>query len=248
MSITSNALETVLLDSGTLGVVLAGVVVTVLWANRAFVRDIAEDSRVFWHRWSTGTALVLGAALTWIGTLDDWMQLVTAPYRSVMRYDYQRTVTDPVDPDLRIVSLVLLGVAAIGIAGLFARHIGGLGLQVVVLVTSLVMWMPLYIVAQRMNLLVIDGFESSESWAATAGVTLFWIVRTALSVTTILVSLTAIAMLLAPAVTIVLGILRLRVDAPTDEADAFYAAVHGHALEHEDVPLAARWRPIRRPV
>jgi hypothetical protein len=55
-------------------------------------------------------------------------------------------------------------------------------------------------------------------------------------------------MLIAPIVTLVLDLLRLRVPRVTAEAQPFFAALGQHASQREEVSLQARRRPIRRSV
>jgi hypothetical protein len=248
MSQLPGYVERAMLASQTIGAILAVVLVMIALRNRPFIRDVFADPDRFWRMAAKVTLGILATTLTWITLVDNWLQLSSEPYRLSRPWDYQRVVFDPVSPDIRFVSVGLLVATAIGMAALFARHIGGYLLQAGMLIVVTVAWIPLFIFQQRLNLLVIDAAESSTSWSGVAGIMAFWIPRTGFGLLSIAATWLIVTFLIAPVVTLMLDLLRLRVSRTTHEADPFFAALGNRSDAYGDVPLKSHWRPIRRPV
>lgn len=243
----ANRIEVALISPHAFGLALMLFVALVARVNRPFLRDVASDPDRFWRVVArVGVALTV-ISLLWIGTVDNWFQIIAEPFRLTRRWESQRVVFDPVASELRILTGVLLASLLIVGAALFARHIGGYLLQGALLIVGVAMWGPLFIIQQRADVMVIDGVSASEHWGAFAGVAAFWALRTALSIAIVLVTLLIGLMLIAPVVTLLLDLTGLRHPRTTREADQFFLVVQRHAREHEDVPLKARWRPIRQP-
>src|SRR5680860_940644 len=135
----------VLLTMCALGVVL----------NRGFFRDVWNDHSRFWRLMARIGAVLALTTLAWVSLFDDWLQLVAEPYRLSMPWDYQRVVYDPVAPEIRAVGSVLLVAMLTALACLFARHVGGYLLQLGTLVLSALVWMPLFIMNQRLTAMVL---------------------------------------------------------------------------------------------
>jgi hypothetical protein len=248
MSDLADAIKSVLLAREAIGVVLIAACLLAIMANRPFVREVWNDPSRFWRAVARlGAALGL-AALVWVAAFDDWLQLVAEPYRLSMPWDYQRVVFDPVDPALRAMSASLILAALAVLACLFARHVGGYGLQVVTLILSALIWMPVFIMNQRLNAMIVQGAEASTTLPEVLGLSAFWIVRIALGIATIGATLMTGMMLLALLATALLDLLRLRQQRITHEADGFFGELQRRSVQYEDVPLKTLWRPIRRPL
>ncbi len=240
-------IEIALISPLAFGIMLMLFVAIVAWVNRPFIRDVAADGDRFWRILARATAALTVGSLLWVGVFDNWFQLVAEPFRLSRRWASQRVVIDPIGSEIRIVTGVLLASLLLLGAALFARHIGGYLLQVALLIIGVATWIPLFIIQQRAEVMVIDGVSASETWSAFAGITGFWLLRTALGITIVSSTLMVGMMLIAPVVTLLLDLTGLRYSRTTREADAFFAAVQTHAKDHQDVPLRDRWRPIRQP-
>jgi hypothetical protein len=248
MSNLADAIESILLAREVTGVVLIVLCARAVRVNRPFFREVWNDPSRFW-RGTARVAAALGLAmLVWVTIFDDWLQLVAEPYRLSMPWEYQRVVFDPVDPTLRAISVGLIVAALAVMACLFARHVGGYLLQVGTLVLSALIWMPIFIMNQRLNAMIVQGAEASETLPEVLGLSAFWVVRMSLGVLTIGATLMTGTMLLALVATTILDLLGLREQRITHEADGFFTELQRRSGQHEDIPLKTLWRPIRRPL
>jgi hypothetical protein len=230
------------------GVSLGVVLLAIASQNRPFLRDVAQDSSRFWRVTARVSLSLLVASLIWVTLLDNWLQLSAEPYRLSRSWESQRVVFDPVATEIRIVSVALLLATAVGLAALFARHAGGYVAQMCILIVATVAWIPLFIFQQRLNLLVLDAVESSTSWGGFAGIVAFWTLRTAFGLLSIAASAFVVTFLIAPVVTLILDLLRLRIAGTTTEADPFFAALKDRSDGYDDASIKSHWRPIRRPL
>lgn len=248
MNTLADVIKSTLVARETIGVMLIVLCAVAVQRNRPFFREVWNDPAHFWRviaRLAVALALV---TLAWVALVDDWLQLVAEPYRLSMPWDYQRVVFDPVDPTLRAVSVGLILASLAALACLFARHVGGYGLQVVALALSAMIWTPIFIMNQRLNAMIVQGAEASETLPEVLGLSAFWLVRSALGVVTIGATLMTGMMLLALVATVLLDLFGLRRHRITHEADGFFTELQRRAALREDIPLKTLWRPIRRPL
>lgn len=243
----ANRTEIALISPVAFGIALMLFATVIALANRSFLRDVVSDGDRLWRVPAISTMALSVISLLWIGVFDNWFQLLAEPFRLSRRWESQRVVIDPVDSGIRSVTVVLLVSLLIVGAALFARHIGGYLLQAALLIVGVATWIPLFIVQQRADVMVIDGVSASEHWGAFAGVAAFWILRTALGIAIVASTLMIGMMLIAPVVTLLLDLAGVRSPRVTQEADAFFSVVESHARDHQDVSLRDRWRPIRQP-
>ncbi len=248
MNTLADVIESTLLARQAIGVVLILLCAVAVYRNRPLLREVWHDPARFWRAIARMAAVIGIVTLAWVALFDDWLQLVAEPYRLSMPWDYQRVVFDPVDPTLRAVSVVLIVAALAALACLFARHVGGYGLQIVTLALSAMIWTPIFIMNQRLNAMIVQGAEASETLPEVLGLGAFWIVRTALGMVTIGATLMTGMMLLALVATAILDLFGLRRQRITHEADGFFAELQRRAAQREDIPLKTLWRPIRRPL
>lgn len=230
------------------GVVLILACAALLVANRPFIREVRFDQSRFWRVMARLAAITGAATLVWTTLFDDWLQIIAEPYRLSMKWNYQRVVLDPVDPALRAVSVALIGLTLLWLACLFARHIGGYMLQVGTLIIGALLWIPLYVMNQRMNAMVVQGAESAGTLPETLGLAAFWVVRMVLGVLTIAATLLPVMMVIALVATVLLDLFKMRIPPATTEADGFFSELGRRATQREDIPLSHFWRPIRRPL
>ncbi len=238
----------VMLARQSVGVAMALTVVLFVIRNRSFCRDIWQDPSRVWRMIARYTAATVTAALVWIGLFDDWLQLVTEPYRLSQRWESKRQIYHQIDPSIRTISLILLALALLGIAMLFARHVGGYGLQMVVGMIGVLLWIPLFIMNGHVNSLFLQGSESANTLPEAAGLAVFWLLVLVLTIATVLATLTPITMATALVVTFLLDLFNMRQPPITQEADGFFAELGNRATERHDIPLKYLWKPNRRPL
>lgn len=235
------ALDSVLASNQALGAALVFLMLLVGRDNRTFLRDVARDPEAIW-RFIAHWALAATVALVGWGTLfDNWRQLVGAPFRLAQRFPSQRVEYDPPSSGVRTVTFVLLGIALVPLAGLLARHVAGYVLQVVFALGAIVLWVPLFAIRQRLNVMLAFGFDGS--WTSpfdVLGYALFvmlaWFFEIALMVLLFTIALAAVAL----PVTLVLDLLRLRRPRATAESAEFFGSLaqRAHAAGRTQSPSA----------
>ncbi|HYJ13120.1 MAG TPA: hypothetical protein VEW66_05995 [Thermomicrobiales bacterium] len=248
MNVPAQTFVDMMLSRQAIGVAMALVILGFVTLNRSFCRAVWTDPTVFWRAIARYTAVAMGLALVWIGLLDDWLQIVTEPYRLSQKWESKREIYQPIDGNIRTISIILLALAFLGIAMLFARHVGGYSLQVGTLLIGVLLWIPLFIMNGRINSTLLQGAETSDTAAEVAGLSLFWILRMGLVVGTVLATLLPITMVIALVVTFILDMFHIRQPPVTHEADGFFAELGNRATERHDVPLKHLWKPHRRPL
>src|SRR5687768_17502676 len=95
------SLDTWLAGNVPLGTAVALLVGIVLWANRAFLREIAGDADTAWRHLLRGAGVLVAALLAWTTVFDNWRQLIEEPLRLSKRYPSERIVLDPTPESLR---------------------------------------------------------------------------------------------------------------------------------------------------
>ena len=232
-----------------LGVATMVAVGLVAWANRASVRDVLADEDPRWRVIARFALVISVVFLAWGTLFDNWLQLIAEPYRLSRRWESQRVVFDPVPEVVRWVTVILLALSLISMACLVARHIGGYAIQIGLLTVATVLWSPLFVLRQRADVIVGFGQETATGdTAATVGFSLFVALKWSLGLASLLTSYLFALMLIAPIVTFVLDLFRLRVPRVTAEAQPFFTALGQHASQREEDSFHARHRPIRRSV
>lgn len=235
-----------MLGNLAMGLALIAVLTVIAISRRHMVGALFEETDRFWHSVLVGCVLVAGGMIGWITFRDSWLQLVTEPYRLSQRWEYQRTLFDPVASDQRQITLMLSLIAAVLVAALFARYVGGYALQLGFLIISIFGWFALFIFRQRFDMIVNTIPKSDDvTLVDIAGFTGFWLLRTSLGIVSIAFTAMVIVFTIAPLVTVVLDLLKIRTPRITNEAKGFFAALERTAAGYDDTPLAARWKPIR---
>jgi hypothetical protein len=235
-----------LLSNTAMGLAIITVIATLGWTQRSPLSILFEEPERRWRWMAWVWASILGVVIAWITLTDDWLQLVTEPYRLSQQWDSQRVIFDPVDPTIRLATIGLIGLSLLPSAALFARHIGGYLLQFVLLVISLCAWFPVFIFRQRLDMVVNTApANTPDSMSETASFLVFWLLRTMLGVLSVAATWLVLVMAIAPVATFALDRLNWRAPKISAEANGFYAALEANAAQHIDVPLASRWKPIR---
>jgi hypothetical protein len=248
MDNSARFLVDIMLARQSVGVAMMLVVLLFLWRNKPFTRAVWHDPSRFWRIVARGAAGAMVVALVWIGVFDNWLQLVSEPYRLSQRWESKRAVYAAIDPTIRTISVILLALALIGVAMLFARHVGGYGLQLGVMVIGILLWIPLFLMNGHVNSLFLQGSETSDTLLEAVGLGAFWVLLLTLTVATVLTTLTPITMAMALVATAILDLFHMRQPPITQEADGFFAELGNRAQERHDVPLKYFWKPHRRPL
>lgn len=235
-----------MLSNEAMGISIMLVTAVFAFAQRIAIGALFEEDDRFWKFMLRATAVISVLTMLWITISDSWLQLVTDPYRLAQRWDYQRTIFDPVDVDERRITLGLSLLAALSLAALFARYVGGYALQLGGLVVAIFGWFALFILRQRFDMIVNTVPASNDASLVDAlGFLGFWLLRTSLGIVSIGLTGLVIVLVVAPLMTLALDLLKLRHPRMSADTSGFFAALERTAATYEDIPLSARWKPIR---
>lgn len=245
-------IQSFLLHPVTLGLLLMAIIGGVGWLGRRPLRDALTAQDRTWRIIARLWAGIGVAFVVWTTLVDNWLQLANEPYRRMLQWDYERVVIAPVATEIRAVTLVLLAGAAILSAMMFARYVGGYGLQIVGAIIGVVAWVPFFILRQRLDILVHEavGDGGRVTTGDFIGWLLFWGLRTVFCLGFIALGLMVVVLVIAPVVTLVLDLLHMRRPPDSREANDFFRTLSQQASAYEDgssQSLHARWRPIERP-
>jgi hypothetical protein len=218
-------IDSMLNTNEALGCALVVVVLLIGRANRMFLRDVARDPEALWRfmaKWALASLVVV---LAWGSLLDNWRQLVGAPFRMAQRFPSQRVEYNPPSTEVRTITVVLIGIMLVPFACLMARHVAGYLLQVIFAFGSLVLWVPIFAIRQRLNVNLAFGFDGS--WTSpldVLGYGLFVLLAWLVEITLMLLLFSILLSVVAVPVTLVLDLLRRRRPRATGEAAAFFGS------------------------
>jgi hypothetical protein len=226
------AVDTLIATPEALGAVMGLAILALARANRGFLRDIAHDPEASWRAVAWLAAISGSALLIWISAFDNVRQLIAWPYRSLQSFPSRRFEFDPPAHEVRTVTLILLLITLVAMAGLFARHVGGYPLQVLLAFCGAALWLPLFVLRLRLNLNLAAGFSGHwtspvDVLAYLAFVVLAWAVEIAVIASAFVALVAAVAL----PVTVLLNILHRRHPRPTNEAKPFFNALERRARE-----------------
>jgi hypothetical protein len=215
-----------------LGVVLTLVLITIGMKNRGFVREIATDPDRLWRIIARAALISTAIFIAWTSIFDNWRQLIGLPYRLSQRFPSQRVEYNPPSDDVRTVTFILLGISLFFVACIVARHVGGVIIQLILLVAAISFWAPLFIFRQRFDINLSLGFEGSPTSVIDVGAYLLWLIGAwVLDIAVIAITYAALLALVAIPVTILLQIFRLREPKVTKEADTFFDSFQDRVSE-----------------
>lgn len=212
----------------TLGVLLALVLSVIAVRNRSFLRELRHDPDPAWRLVPVIAAAAIAVLIVWTSLFDSWRQLTGLPFRATRRFNYQRIVLDPPSDNVRMVTYVLLGVSLVLVGALFARHVGGYLLQIILLAGAIAAWLPFYVIKQRFAIDLAMGFTGN--WANpgdVAGYVAFVLIGWSFEIGLIVVCYAALVGVTALPVTLLLDLTRLRRPRITKEATPFFNAIGG---------------------
>jgi len=217
--------ERFLAGNVALGLVLVAVLAGLARANRSFLRDVARDPEAPWRALAwVGLAVGAGFVL-WTTVRDNWRGLFSLPFHVSRRYAYERDGFEPTPDGIRRVTLVLLVLSLLVTAALVARHVGGYGIQVTVLLGAAILWAPLFVLRQRLDFNLALGIGDDPGGADVAAYGLFLVFAWLFDVGLALLCYAALAAAVALPVTLVLDVTRLRCPRTTGEAHDFFASL-----------------------
>lgn len=235
-------IDRVLSSNQVLGIALLLALLAAGYVNRFFLRDAWRDDDRFWRITARSSLVALIALLVWGSTRDNWRQLIGLPYRATKRFASERVEINPPSAEVRTITIVLLSIALVFVAAMIARHIGGYFLQMVLMLSALVLWAPLFVIRQRLDVNLAFGFEGSlTSPLDVIGhllfVSLAWSFDIAIMGLTFCVLVCGVAL----PVTFLLDISRLRQPKVTHEAAEFFGS-----LSRSAQAIRTPSEPIRR--
>jgi hypothetical protein len=177
------------------------------------------------------------AVILWGTFADDWRKMFGELLDIREQYSSQRTVKDPVAGEIRAVTLALLVPGLLLGGALFARYLGGYGLQLVLIIVGFSSFFVLYLFRQRLDAGLV-GIVVNAPQGLTAGTfaSLFYIlIDYAANVGLILMSYLTLVSTFAIPVTIVLDLLGRR-DPPARPSSTdvdFYAQIRANVAERQ---------------
>lgn len=210
-----------------LGLVLIGALAALVYRQRGLFMDMLRARQPAWRALAWTACGATAALLLWGTLADNWRKMVGEALDYREQFASQRAVLEPVARDVRAVTIVLLGVAILAAAPLFARYVGGYGLQIATLITGFTAFVPLYLIRQRLDTGLAGIFELPPLFSLAMLATIVFLLTAYLTNVALLLALyLGLLGLVAIPATIALDLLGRR-DPPPDPARAtFYASLH----------------------
>lgn len=217
-----------------LGLALCATMLAFGWWQRGLFGEMLATPERGWRivAWAAcGFTITL---LLWFTFADDWRKVFGELLDVREQYLSQRAVPMPVDPDLRRISFLILIPALLLGGALFARYIGGYGLQFVLVILGFSSFFPLYLIRQRLDTGLAGVLELPDFFSlAMLAIIVYLLLDYTMNIALILTSYLGLLGLAALPVTLLLDLLGRRESTigPTDEAQRFYAQIHTNLEE-----------------
>ena len=220
-----------------LGLMLCLATAAIGWWQRDSLREMLNAPDPAWRIIAWGAIGLTIAVVLWGTFADDWRKMFGELLDIREQYSSQRTVKSPVAVEIRAVTLALLVPALLLAGALFARYLGGYGLQFVLIIVGFSSFFVLYLFRQRLDAgLVTIVLNAPQGFTAATFATLFYIlIDYAANVGLILMSYLTLVSIFAIPVTIVLDILGRR-DPPARPSSTdvdFYAKIRANVAERQ---------------
>jgi hypothetical protein len=220
-----------------LGLMLCLTTAALGWWQRDPLREMINAPDPAWRIIAWGAIGLTIAVILWGTFADDWRKMFGELLDIREQYSSQRTVKDPVAGEIRAVTLALLVPGLLLGGALFARYLGGYGLQLVLIIVGFSSFFVLYLFRQRLDAGLV-GIVVNAPQGLTAGTfaSLFYIlIDYAANVGLILMSYLTLVSTFAIPVTIVLDLLGRR-DPPARPSSTdvdFYAKIRANVAERQ---------------
>jgi len=223
-----------------LGFVLMALLVGLGWWQRDLLGDIARAPSAAWRILAWATLGMMCALVLWFTFADDWRKVFGELLDIGEKFPSQRAVLEPVDPAIRRVSLILLVATLLLTGGIFARYVGGYGLQIVLIILGVSSFFPNYLIRQRLDtgLAGILDFPSFFS-VAMLGTIFYLLLGYAVNIALILTTYIGLLGIAALPITAILDLLGRREAPvrPTDEVNDFYTRLGAGVQERRNAQL-----------
>lgn len=215
-----------------LGIVTGLTVAAIGWWQRDSLLELVRAPEPAWRAVAWGAIIFTIAVIIWCTVADDWRKMFGELLDLREQYSSQRTVKDPVAGEIRAVTLALLVPMFLLSGAIFARYIGGYGLQFVLLIIGFSSFFIFYLFRQRLDAgLVGIVLNAPTGLSAATLASLFYIlIDYAANVGLILMTYITLLGIFAFPVTIVLDLLGRR-DPPARPSTAdndFYAQIRAN--------------------
>jgi hypothetical protein len=201
-----------------LGLMLSATLATLGWWQRDALLDMV---RAPGRGWRVLAWVVFGltiALVLWFSLADDLRKIFGELLDIREKFPSQRAVLVPVDPAIRRVSFALLIPTLFLTGAIFARYVGGYGLQFVLVLLGLSAFFPLYLIRQRLDTGLAGILELPSFFSIAMVATVFYLLLDyAANLALILTTYLGLLGLAAFPVTIVLDLLGRR-EAPASRA------------------------------
>ena len=223
-----------------LGFVLIALLVGLVWWQRDLLGDIAHAPSPSWRILAWATFGLTCALVLWFTFADDWRKVFGELLDIGEKFPSQRAVIDPVDPAIRRVSLGLLVATLLLTGGIFARYIGGYGLQFVLVILGVSSFFPSYLIRQRLDTGLAGILELPSFFSVAMLGTLFYLVLSyAVNIALILTTYIGLLGIAALPITAILDLLGRREAPirPTDEVNDFYTRLSAGVEERRNTQL-----------
>jgi hypothetical protein len=226
-----------------LGLVLIALLAGLGWWQRDLLRDIVSAPSRAWRILAWVTFGLTCALVLWFTFADDWRKVFGELLDIGEKFPSQRAVIDPVDPAIRRVSLVLLIVTLPLTGGIFARYVGGYGLQAVLIILGVSSFFPSYLIRQRLDTGLAGILELPSFFSVAMLGTLFYLLLSyAVNIALILTTYIGLLGIAALPITAILDLLGRREAPirPTDEVNDFYTRLSAGVQERRSAQLNQR--------
>lgn len=234
-----------------LGLVLGATLLAFGRWQRHALREIVGAPEAPWRALAWVALGLTTVLILWFTFADDWRKVFGEILDIREQFASQRAVVNPVDPAIRRVSFILLIPTLLVTAALFARYVGGYGLQIVLVILGVSAFFPLYLIRQRLDTGLAGIFDLPSVFSlAMVATVLYVLMDYGANIALILTTYAGLLALAALPVTLILDLLGKR-DAPAyraAEVSDFYTTIRSGIEERRAASPTGRASDERRPV
>lgn len=222
-----------------LGLVLLALLGALAWWHPTTVVDLLTQRSPGWRTLSWVTLLLTLGLILWFSLADDWRKIFGELLDIGEKFASQRAVLQPVDHTIRMITFGLLILTLIPTACLFARHIGGYGLQLGLIILGVTAFFPFYLIRQRLDTGVAGIVTLPNVFSlAMLGIIVYLLLDYAANIALILTSYLGLLGLFALPVTLILDLMGQREarHTPNKQVQEFYQQLSRGIEKHRSQP------------
>jgi len=226
-----------------LGFVLIALLVGLGWWQRDLLGDIAQAPSRSWRILAWAALGLTCALVLWFTFADDWRKIFGELLDIGEKFPSQRAVIDPVDPAIRRVSLIVLVATLLLTGAIFARYVGGYGLQIVLIILGISSFFPCYLIRQRLDTGLAGILELPSLFSvAMLGTIFYLLLGYSANIALILTAYIGLLGIAALPITAILDLLGRREAPvrPTDEVNDFYTRLSAGVEERRNAQFGQR--------